>query len=255
MAVPAKTLLIGGSGRMAQMLATRARERNLAVSAVDRPFAADVMKKETCGVTFALFCVPALVLKKVLRTVCPFLPKACIVADITSVKEMPVSVMEEVWEGPVVGTHPLFGPKPDDSGPLPVVLTPGKKATEGALLTTEEFFCSLGFQTFRCTPSRHDEAMANIQNLNFITTLAYFALLANREDLLPFLTPSFHRRMTAAKKMLTEDASMFSGLFEANPHSHEIVRRYRQILNVAASGDIEVLCQRARWWWKDGDRT
>ena len=94
--------------------------------------------------------------------------------------------------------------------------------------------------------------MARIQNMNFITNLAYFALLAGQEDLLPFLTPSFRRRQNAARKMLTEDARLFSGLFEANPHSHEAVRQYRQMLNLAAAGDIDLLCRRAQWWWEDG---
>lgn len=76
--------------------------------------------------------------------------------------------------------------------------------------------------------------MARIQGMNFITSLAYFALLAGEDDLLPFLTPSFDRPQgRAARKMLTEDARLFAGLFEANPHSHEAVRQYRQILNLA----------------------
>ena len=48
----------------------------------------------------------------------------------------------------------------------------------------------------------------------------------------------------------TEDGTMFTGLFEANPYSHEAVRQYRKMLNVAAAGDIELLCRRAQWWWK-----
>ena len=60
----------------------------------------------------------------------------------------------------------------------------------------------------------------------------------------------FRRRLRAAEKMLTEDGTMFTGLFEANPYSHEAVRQYRKMLNVAAAGDIELLCRRAQWWWK-----
>ena len=74
--------------------------------------------------------------------------------------------------------------------------------------------------------------------------------LAGQEALLPYITPSFRRRLHAAEKMLTEDGTMFTGLFEANPYSHEAVRQYRKMLNVAAAGDIELLCRRAQWWWK-----
>lgn len=58
--------------------------------------------------------------------------------------------------------------------------------------------------------------------------------------------------MISARKMLTEDASMFAGLFEANAYSHEEVRKYRKMLALAASGDIDLLTNLASWWWRDG---
>ena len=79
--------------------------------------------------------------------------------------------------------------------------------------------------------------------------------LAGDEELLPYITPSFRRRQAAARKMLTEDGAMFCALFEANPYSHEAVRQYRQMLNVAAGGDIDLLCRRARWWWREEEGT
>ena len=50
--------------------------------------------------------------------------------------------------------------------------------------------------------------------------------------------------------MLTRDAELFSNLFEANPYSQESVRMFRSVLNVAAGGDIELLAERAAWWWR-----
>ena len=91
---------------------------------------------------------------------------------------------------------------------------------------------------------------ARVQNMNFITNLAYFAPgWQGRKTCCP-TSPSFRRRLHAAEKMLTEDGTMFTGLFEANPYSHEAVRQYRKMPNAAAAGDIELLCRRAQWWWK-----
>ena len=165
-------------------------------------------------------------------------------------KVRPLQQMEAIWPGPVVGTHPLFGPATPDEDGLPVTVTPGRTAREEDTALVEAFFRALGCGTFRATADEHDRAMARVQNMNFITNLAYFALLAGQEDLLPYITPSFRRRLHAAEKMLTEDGTMFTGLFEANPYSHEAVRQYRKMLNVAAAGDIELLCRRAQWWWK-----
>ena len=236
---------------MGRMLFSRAQQAKLSLEALDKPLIAQNVQRASQGCDLALFCVPAPVLCEALSCVCPYLPSTCIVADITSVKVLPMTWMESQWAGNVVGTHPLFGPNPDPSLPLSVAITAGTRTQPEALATTEAFIHALGFTSFRCTPEQHDKAMAKIQNLNFITNLAYFALLAKHDDLLPFLTPSFHRRLKAAQKMLTEDAAMFSALFESNPMSQEVVRTYHRILQIAASGDIEILCKPALWWFED----
>ena len=42
-------------------------------------------------------------------------------------------------------------------------------------------------------------------------------------------------------------------MFEANPHSQQMVRSCRNMLGLAAAGDAELILSRARWWWKDGE--
>lgn len=247
--LPAQTTIVGCNGRMGKMLMTRAADAELSVCGIDRPFTTVSLQK--AGQTqLALLCVPARHLEATLKTLLPYLPQTCILADITSVKEGPMRQMEAHWTGPVVGTHPLFGPKNKPGDALPVALVKGQNAGAVHVNKVRQFFEAIGCSVFSCSACEHDQAMAKIQNMNFITNLAYFAALAGDKSLLPFLTPSFERRKTAAAKMLTEDAEMFAGLFEANGHSHEAVRQYRRMLNLAASGDVELLCKRAQWWWQ-----
>ncbi len=248
---PVKTVIVGSTGRMGAMLLARARAAGLHVTGVDVPLTPEVLAPASAGADLAIICVPAAVFSEIIAIVCPHLPPTAVLADITSVKEIPLQQMEKAWAGPVVGTHPLFGPKPDPEADQPVAIVPGARAELAHMELASGFFTTLGCRVFPTTAEKHDKAMASIQNMNFITSLAYFALLAEHEDLLPFLTPSFRRRQNAARKMLTEDAHMFAGLFEANPYSYEAVRQYRQMLNLAAAGDIDLLCQRARWWWQD----
>ena len=132
-----------------------------------------------------------------------------------------------------------------------VCITPGAAATDTHIGLVEGLFKDMGCTTFRSTAEAHDSAAASIQGLNFISSLAYFATLAEHEELLPFITPSFRRRLEASRKLLTEDAPLFEWLFEANPMSQESIRQYRSFLNVAAGGDVNVLVQRAQWWWKE----
>ena len=238
---------------MGAMLIQRAQAAGLDIAGADVPLTPEKLAHACAGAALAIICVPAAVFDEVTAAVCPHLPPTAVLADITSVKEQPLRQMERLWDGPVVGTHPLFGPSPEAGADLPVAITPGHHAGPEHLALVEGFFADLGCRTFQTSAEKHDKAMARIQNMNFITSLAYFALLAGQDDLLPFLTPSFRRRQHAARKMLTEDARLFSGLFEANAHSHEAVRQYRQMLNLAAAGDIDLLCERAGWWWQEED--
>lgn len=249
--LPAKTVIIGCNGRMGKMFLTRAREAGINATGADMPFEDTQLQKICAEAELILLCVPARHLERTLKKLLPHAPADCILADITSVKEGPMRQMETLWQGAVIGTHPLFGPKNAPGDDRPVAIVPGINAEARHVQKVKNFFEALDCRVFACGAAEHDMAMAKIQNMNFITNLAYFAALAEDSDLLPFLTPSFNRRKTAAAKMLNEDAEMFAGLFEANGHSHEAVRQYRRMLNLAASGDIELLCKRAQWWWRE----
>jgi len=134
-----------------------------------------------------------------------------------------------------------------------VAVTPGTRSDEASVVLVEDLFRAAGCRVFRTTAEEHDRAMAWIQGMNFVDNAAYFAMMSEHPRLLPFLTPSFRRRLASARKQLTEDAELFTGLFEANPYSHEAVRHYRRLLRAAAGGDIDLLVQKAQWWWRNGD--
>lgn len=244
-------VIVGCRGRMGGMLLERLGAAGCAVSGVDRPLDDAAVAQACRSAAVALLCVPAAVMGAVIARITPYLHPDAVLADITSVKMRPMEEMEKAWPGPVVGTHPLFGPRPLPDMELPVTITPGNHAAERDIVLVEEMFLRMGCRPFRSTAALHDEAMAAIQGLNFISSVAYFATFAGREDLLPFITPSFRRRQESARKLLTEDAELFEGLVEANPFSQEAVRRFRRFLSLAAAGDISLLAERAKWWWRE----
>lgn len=247
-----KVAIIGVHGRMGAMLAGRLTGAGLTVSGADRPLNPGVLARACAGARVVMLCVPAAVLGDVARDLVPHLEPATILADIASVKMLPVLAMEKHYAGPVVGTHPLFGPRPRP-GYNTVCVTPGANADEEAIRTVEALFTAMGCATFRSTVEIHDRAMAAIQGLNFITSVAYFAMLSQRADIAPFVTPSLQRRMDAARSMLTSDAELFTGIFAANPLSQDAVREYRSFLNVAAGGDVDMLVALAARWFVDED--
>lgn len=246
---PQRAVIVGAGGRMGSLFLRRARAAGIPAEGIDLPFGDGAIAAACDGADLLLLCVPAAVLDGVLQLFVPHLPPTAVVADITSVKEQPMTLMRCRWRGPVVGTHPLFGPGVHPDDPQPVAVVPAPAAGDAPVRRVTAFFEAIGCRPFLTTAAGHDRAMARIQNLNFITNLVYFAMLAGDESLTPFLTPSFYRRREAARKMLTEDAPMFAGLFNANPYSQEAVRQYSNLLHIASAGDIDLLCNRAIRWW------
>lgn len=245
---PSSVVIVGCFGRMGGMLFREAGSKGYGVRGIDKPF--DDIKPITRA-RLVIACIPAAFLEETLHRLCPHMRKDAILCDITSVKVAPMQQMENIWQGSIVGTHPLFGPQHGMDEDLPIALVRGKRCTESAFSLVRDFFVSLGYRAFATDADTHDKAMARIQNMNFITSLAYCAQTADDETLKEFITPSFRRRLNAAKKLLTEDGAMFAGLFDSNPYSMQAVRQFSKLLSLASAGDIDLLLNKAQRWWKD----
>ena len=212
-----------------------------------------VMQEAAQGADVVALCVPAMAMEAVLEDLAPLLSPGQLLCDITSVKVLPMRLMERHFAGPVVGAHPLFGPehKPED---LHVALTPGKNAGADHVRLIGALFEGFGCTTFVTSPEEHDRSVAFVQGLNFVSSAAYFASLAHRKELLPFLTPSFRRRLEGARKLLTEDAGMFQGFTSANPMTGDAIHTFRLFLDLVERGGLADVARQARWWYdKDED--
>ncbi len=244
---PAPVVIVGARGQMGARFARAFRDAGHPVTEFDHPLDQDALPGAVRQAALVLLCVPITAMREVVGTIAPHLTETTVLADICSVKVQPLHDMLAMTTTPVVGTHPLFGPSTLDSE-LRIAVTPGRGEKVSDNLSDR--FRAMGFAPFTTTADEHDRAMAYIQGLNFVTTVAYLCASPLETGIERFFTPSFGRRVEAAAKMITEDASLFTTMFEANPHSLEAVRMFRSYLNVAAGGDLELLSQKALWWWR-----
>ncbi len=222
------------------------------VMGIDRPLESSSLSS-VHGAHIVLLCIPVQALEIFMQEIREKVyGEDFILVDISSVKVLPMKTMLSYYKGPVVGTHPLFGPSPTKDMSLRIAMVRGRGDEE--FIRVQKLFHKAGFDTFECTAQEHDQALAFIQGLNFVTTLSYFAAFSEDSSLLKFMTPSFKRRLNAAKKMLIQDASLFQQLFESNPYSHEAVKRFRSFLNLASAGDLDLLVQKAWWWWRQENK-
>ena len=101
--------IIGAGGQMGGMFAARSLAAGLDVRAMDRPLTPEKLRQGIQGADLLLLSVPAAAMDEVLELAAPFLKPPQILADVVSVKVLPLASMLRHYDGPVVGTHPLFG--------------------------------------------------------------------------------------------------------------------------------------------------
>ncbi len=53
--------------------------------------------------------------------------------------------------------------------------------------------------------------------------------------------------------MLTQDTELFEIISEANPYLQETNRKFMSYLGLAAGGELDLLADRAQWWWRDNE--
>ena len=249
--------IVGARGQMGALFVRAFHKAGLAVTSLDRPYRPggtdETIRAAVKDADLVLISVPVTAIRDVARQLAPHMKPGVILCDVCSVKVNPLAQMLEAYAGPVVGTHPLFGPVIPEGFSPHVAITPGREIEEhaGAAETVADLFQSSGFEPFASTAAEHDRAMAVVQGLNFITTVAYLAAARQTPGIENFLTPSFERRLEAARKMLTQDRELFQLISEDNPFMQETVRQFTAYLDLAAGGDLDLLSARASWWWHD----
>lgn len=241
--------IVGARGQMGALFKRAFHKAGYQVTTLDRPYTDEAVAAALNNADLALISVPVTATRAVAERLAPFMPQGCILCDVCSVKVNPLAQMLAAYAGPVVGTHPLFGPVIPEGFDPRVAVTPGRG--DHAPEAVAAVFARAGFSPFASTAEEHDRAMAVVQGLNFITTTAYLAAARQTPGIEKFRTPSFERRLEAARKMLTQDRELFQLISEDNPFLQETVRQFTAYLDLAAGGDLDLLSARASWWWRD----
>ncbi|MDD6087965.1 MAG: prephenate dehydrogenase/arogenate dehydrogenase family protein [Desulfovibrionaceae bacterium] len=240
-----KIVVAGSRGRMGAMLLERLRKAGMEAEGTDQPFEPDRLRTVCKQAKWVILCIPSRYIAEVTRAFATVLPQNAVIADIASVKMLPMQAMLREWSGSVVGTHPLFGP--DTDGVLPVALVPGR-GDHAADLLEDLLQNGLGWKVFRTTAQKHDEAVAKIQWLNFMAGTAYFSMLAEDETLMPFLTPSFKRAFAASRRLLVDDGPLFTEMFSENPYHEKVLCHFREALNITDMEAVSEMSRKVRWW-------
>ncbi|MGJ8581882.1 MAG: bifunctional chorismate mutase/prephenate dehydrogenase [Psychromonas sp.] len=159
-----------------------------------------------------------------------FLPKDCILADITSVKDEPLTEMLAVHEGPVVGLHPMFGPDISSFAKQVIVYCDGRDSDKYQWLI--EQMKIWGAHLYPVAAPTHDESMTLIQALRHFTSFVYGVHLqevdADLEQLLDLSSPIYRLELAMVGRLFAQEPALYADIILSQKNNLTMIKRYHK---------------------------
>jgi len=173
------------------------------------------------------------------------LPKHCILADFTSIKESPLFEMMKAHAGPVVGLHPMFGPDVTGLIKQTIIVCDGRNSEQYQWLLAQ--FKVWGASTYQVTAHQHDKAMSMVQVMRHFSTIAYgYHLMtegADIEDLVNMSSPIYRLELIMVGRLFAQNPVLYSDIIFANPDNISMMKRFAyrflELLEDVEQGDKE----------------
>jgi chorismate mutase / prephenate dehydrogenase len=175
---------------------------------------------ELCAdIALALVSVPIEVIVQVIKDLAPRLPPACLLADITSVKQEPLKTMLAAYAGPVIGLHPLFGPATTTMDKQIVVATPGRQPEACQWLLDQ--LTAWGNIVLNLDAAEHDHIMTTVQALRHFATFAFGDYLCrqgvNLGRTLELSSPIYRLELDMIGRLFAQDPALYAEIIFASP--------------------------------------
>ncbi|RZN43538.1 MAG: prephenate dehydrogenase/arogenate dehydrogenase family protein [Methanophagales archaeon ANME-1-THS] len=176
-----------------------------------------------------LLSVPIAVTGGVIERVGPELHEGSLLMDITSVKRMPMAMMER-WTNErveILGTHPLFGPSAKSMRGQSVIFVPLRSGPLSERLY--KLFVGSGAKVEFLTAAEHDQLFGVIQGLThfilFSLGLTLRELNFDIERSRNFMTPMYEILIDFMGRLLHQDPQLYAEI-QTNFEMHEIHKAF-----------------------------
>jgi len=180
----------------------------------------------------------------------PSLPRDCILADVTSVKQKPLTAMLEQHEGPVIGLHPMFGPDAPGMIKQVVVVCEGRDADKSQWLI--EQMQVWGAQIHPTQADTHDQAMSFIQVMRHFSTFVYGQHLQQENpklsELIEFSSPIYRLELAMVGRLFAQAPSLYADIIFHDKANIALLERFHQrfgeALNIVKNRDKDTFISR-----------
>ncbi len=259
----AAVLIVGGRGEMGRYFASCFSDAGYQLRILDKndwPSA-----KQLCeGVDLAIISVPIDVTVQAISDIAPHLPETAVLADITSIKQAPVTAMLKAHKGPVLGLHPLFGPTTSTLDKQIIAATPGRD--EAACRWVIDQFTAWGSIIVTSTPEEHDEIMSIVQSLRHFATFTVGRFMAKTrvpvKRTLEFSSPIYRLEMGMVGRLFAQDPALYAEIIFASDRRLNLLKDYiesiQETLEMVEKGDrkqfIEEFKKVSQWFGPFGEQ-
>ena len=228
-----------GFGRLGKLAAKNlAKDTHLSVfdpsanpKEIEKMGAKAVTLKEACQSQIVIPMVPISALQDLLKEMSPLLAKETLVADVCSVKTLPLKWMEEILPSHVsiLGTHPMFGP---DSAKKSlyghkIVLCPRRIAPE-KIKDITFYLESHGLKVIQVSAEEHDK---QVSKSLLLTHFIGRTLIDFDASELTIDTKGYRRLMKILETVENDTWQLFEDMNKYNPFAKEIRDRFIQSVN------------------------
>lgn len=254
-----KIVIIGGGGGMGRAFSRLLRLSDYRVKVLEKD-SWDQAPGLLNDASLVLVSVPIDLTQDVIRRLEGKIPDDCVLADLTSVKKEPVDCMMEIHQGPVVGLHPMFGPKTESLAKQLIVVCHGRMREKYQWLLDQ--FKLWGAVLLEADAAQHDQKMAIIQALRHFTTYVYGVHLCEEqvdlEEALRFSSPIYRLELGMVGRLFAQNPHLYAEIIfsssEGRHMARRLMERFAEQLAILESGDkgsFEAQFEKVRHWFGD----
>ena len=242
-----KIVVIGGEGALGSVFVSLFEKSNYLVATLEKD---DWQNAQSIfdGADLVIVAVPINTTVDVIKSI-QYLPKDCILADITSIKVSPLNAMLAVHDGPVVGLHPMFGPDSPGMIKQVVVVCDGRKAEKYQWLIDQ--MTTWGAVIHNTSSQEHDQAMAFIQVMRHFSTFIYGQHLKEENpdlvDLLMFSSPIYRLELAMVGRLFAQAPSLYADIIFNDLENVDLLKRFNKRfadgIEIVASNDKQAFIE------------
>lgn len=219
-------VVVGGAGKMGRLWVRLLQLSNYDVRILEKDDW-DAAPEILADAGMVIVSVPIHATSQVIAKL-PKLPADCILLDIASVKQQPLTAMLQAHHGPVLGLHPMFGPDCNSLAKQVVVCCDGRypEAYQWFLAQIRVW----GAKLHVTSPEKHDNLMGLIQALRHFTTFTYGLHLSSENielaELLNLSSPIYRLELAMVGRLFAQDPNLYADIIMYTEANLALIKRY-----------------------------